>query len=35
MSVNDDSERLYVAVAEQGILSSDDGGATFAVRYAQ
>ena len=28
------SERVYVAVAEQGILSSEDGGATFTVRYA-
>lgn len=35
VSIDDDSERLYVAVAEQGILSSDDGGATFTVRYAE
>jgi photosystem II stability/assembly factor-like uncharacterized protein len=35
VSIDDDSERLYVAVAEQGVLSSDDGGATFAVRYAE
>ena len=34
-SVGDGSERLYVAVAEQGILSSDDGGATFSVRYTE
>ena len=35
VSVDDGSDRVYVAVAEQGILSSDDGGATFAVRYAE
>jgi photosystem II stability/assembly factor-like uncharacterized protein len=35
VSVDGQSERLYVAVAQRGILSSDDGGATFAVRYAE
>lgn len=35
VSVDGQSERLYVAVAQQGILSSDDGGATFTVRYAE
>ena len=35
VSVEGDSERVYVAVGEQGILSSDDGGVTFTVRYAQ
>ena len=35
LSVDGQSERLYVAVAQRGILSSDDGGATFAVRYAE
>ena len=35
VNVDDGSERLYVAVARQGILTSDDGGATFAVRYAE
>ena len=31
----DGIERLYVAVAERGILTSSDGGVTFAVRYAE
>ena len=35
VSVGDGSERVYVAVGEQGILSSDDGGVTFTVRYAE
>ncbi len=35
VSVDGQWERLYVAVAQRGILSSDDGGATFAVRYAE
>ena len=35
VSVEGASERVYVAVVEQGILSSDDGGATFTVRYAE
>ena len=35
LSVHDRSERLYVAVTGQGILSSDDGGASFTVRYAE
>ena len=31
----DGVERLYVAVSGRGILASDDGGATFTVRYAE
>lgn len=33
--VEDGSDRVYVAVGGQGILSSDDGGSTFQVRYAE
>ena len=35
LTVDGGSQRLYVAVAKQGIVSSDDGGATFTVRYAE
>lgn len=35
VSVDTQLERVYVAVAERGILSSDDGGASFTVRYAE
>ena len=35
VSVGAGPERLYVAVEERGIVSSDDGGATFTVRYAE
>lgn len=31
----DGNERLYVAVSEQSILSSSDGGVTFTIRYAE
>ena len=35
LTVDGGAQRLHVAVAEQGVLSSDDGGGTFTVRYAE